>query len=90
MRIGAKLIYCLRDLNKRFSNRYSPPFAHFPGCGQDRRQSPDFFLHRYRHCRAVRAGRFRADIQNVGTFSNHSTGVVEGAGWIDEPSAIGE
>ena len=60
------------------------------GCGQDRRQSPDFFLHRHRHCRAVRASRFRADIQNVGTFSNHSTGVVEGAGWIDELSAIRE
>jgi hypothetical protein len=35
VRIGRKLIYCLRDLNKRFSNRFSPATRHFPGCGQD-------------------------------------------------------
>jgi hypothetical protein len=37
VRIGAKLVYCLRDLNKRFSNRFSPRGPHFPGCGQDPR-----------------------------------------------------
>jgi lysyl oxidase len=35
VRIGPKLIYCLRDLNKRFSNRFSPPDRHFPGCSQN-------------------------------------------------------
>jgi hypothetical protein len=37
VRIGAKLIYCLRDLNKRLYNRFSPRTAHFPHCGQDPR-----------------------------------------------------
>lgn len=35
VRIGAKLIYCLRDLNKRFSSPISPGSRHFPGCNQD-------------------------------------------------------
>jgi hypothetical protein len=35
VRLGPKLIYCLRDLNKRFHNRWSPRSRHFPGCSQD-------------------------------------------------------
>jgi hypothetical protein len=35
VRIGPKLVYCLRDLNKRFSNPFSPPQRHFPGCSQN-------------------------------------------------------
>ena len=35
VRVGPKLVYCLRDLNKRFSNRYSPARRHFPGCSQN-------------------------------------------------------
>jgi hypothetical protein len=35
VRIGPKLIYCLRDLNKRFSNSFSPRRRHFPACSQN-------------------------------------------------------
>jgi hypothetical protein len=35
VRVGPKLVYCLRDLNKRFSNRYSPARRHFPACSQN-------------------------------------------------------
>ena len=35
VQVGRKLVYCLRDLNKRFSNRYSPAHRHFPGCSQN-------------------------------------------------------
>jgi hypothetical protein len=35
VRIGPKLIYCLRDLNKRFSSPISPSSRHFPGCNQN-------------------------------------------------------
>jgi hypothetical protein len=35
VRLGPKLIYCLRDLNKRFSGPNSPPRRHFPACGQN-------------------------------------------------------
>jgi hypothetical protein len=34
VRMGRKLVYCLRDLNKRFSSPFSPPQRHFPGCSQ--------------------------------------------------------
>jgi hypothetical protein len=35
VRIGPKLIYCLRDLNKRFSSPYSPRTRRFPACNQN-------------------------------------------------------
>jgi Lysyl oxidase len=35
VQVGEKLVYCLRDLNKRFSNRYSPTRRHFPACSQN-------------------------------------------------------
>jgi len=35
VQVGEKLVYCLRDLNKRFSNRYSPRRRHFPACSQN-------------------------------------------------------
>jgi hypothetical protein len=35
VRTGPKLIYCLRDLNKRASLPFSPPSRHYPGCNQD-------------------------------------------------------
>jgi len=37
VRTGPKLIYCLRDLNKRFHNGWSPRRRFFPACGQDPR-----------------------------------------------------
>lgn len=35
VRTGPKLIYCLRDLNKRASLPFSPPRRHYPACSQD-------------------------------------------------------
>jgi hypothetical protein len=39
VRIGPKLVYCLRDLNKRFSSPFSPRYRFFPACSQNRRQT---------------------------------------------------
>ena len=36
VRIGPKLVYCLRDLRRRLSLRFSPGFRHYPACSQDR------------------------------------------------------
>jgi hypothetical protein len=35
VRTGPKLLYCLRDLKKRFWSPFSPPSRHFPACSQD-------------------------------------------------------
>jgi len=36
VRTGPKLVYCLRDLTKRFYNVFSPRLRVFPACSQDR------------------------------------------------------
>jgi hypothetical protein len=38
VRTGPKFIYCLRDLRKRLSLPFSPPFRHYPACNQDPRR----------------------------------------------------
>jgi hypothetical protein len=42
VRVGPKLIYCLRDLNKRFYSPASPVRRYFPACSQDPRATQRF------------------------------------------------
>ncbi len=59
-------------------------------CRQDRRQ-PRFFVGRgHRHCATVRARRFRADVQNIGTLLGHFGGMSDGGSGIQELAAIRE
>ena len=49
-----------------------------------------FLLERYRLHAAIGAGRFRADVDDVGAFRDHAPRLGDGALRIDEAAAVGE
>ncbi len=60
------------------------------GGRQDGRKAPHFLLDWHRYGAAVGAGRFGADIQNVGTLRDHPARLVEGGRWIEKTAAVGK